>query len=221
MVTRAVERHYEGLLGEAGASGYEYLDKIVQIPFRIPTPETHEVEAFLSELLGNPHPSFPTTSVSTSMPADLDSVSTPGFPSQTPVEAPPPMDPEASTDGEISGFTYYEFQAFRNLSPFLKPNPRHLKRLVNIYRLIRTLVEKSGLRQKPGPIICWVALCAQWPYAAYLMLRHFEDLLKKWSRAETFRRRGPSLCSLKPCSIESTHGCEESWTMTPFSSPAW
>jgi len=30
IVTGAVEKHYEGLLGEAGASGYEYLDKIVQ-----------------------------------------------------------------------------------------------------------------------------------------------------------------------------------------------
>jgi Cdc6-like AAA superfamily ATPase len=39
VVTRAVEEHYKGLLGPAGASGYEYLDKVVQIPFRIPEPQ--------------------------------------------------------------------------------------------------------------------------------------------------------------------------------------
>ena len=36
IITAAVDKHYEGLLGEVGASGYEYLEKIVQIPFRIP-----------------------------------------------------------------------------------------------------------------------------------------------------------------------------------------
>jgi len=36
IITRAVEEHYKNLLGPAGASGYEYLEKIVQIPFLIP-----------------------------------------------------------------------------------------------------------------------------------------------------------------------------------------
>src|SRR5262249_59712508 len=39
IVTRAIEKHYRDLLGPAGASGYEYLDKIVKIPFRIPESE--------------------------------------------------------------------------------------------------------------------------------------------------------------------------------------
>ena len=52
IITAAVTKHYEGLLGEAGASGYEYLDKIVQIPFRIPTPSPEEVKDFLQLQLG-------------------------------------------------------------------------------------------------------------------------------------------------------------------------
>ena len=48
IITAAVEAHYKQLLGEAGASGYEYLDKIVQIPFRIPEPTLAEIEFFLS-----------------------------------------------------------------------------------------------------------------------------------------------------------------------------
>ena len=31
VITRAIERHYEDLLAESRASGYEYLEKIVQI----------------------------------------------------------------------------------------------------------------------------------------------------------------------------------------------
>src|SRR6185437_14399836 len=51
IITAAVEKHYEGLLGTAGASGYEYLDKIVQIPFRIPEPGRDEITAFISSQL--------------------------------------------------------------------------------------------------------------------------------------------------------------------------
>ena len=54
IVTAAIEKHYEGLLGTAGASGYEYLDKIVQIPFRIPLPGPEEIRTFLAGQLGNP-----------------------------------------------------------------------------------------------------------------------------------------------------------------------
>ena len=56
IVTGAVEKHYEGLLGRAGASGYEYLDKIVQIPFRIPEPSEEEVKFFIGKQLGDPTP---------------------------------------------------------------------------------------------------------------------------------------------------------------------
>ena len=49
VITRAVERHYQGLLGPSGASGYEYLDKVVQIPFRIPQPTDDEVSSFIED----------------------------------------------------------------------------------------------------------------------------------------------------------------------------
>jgi len=56
IITRAVEEHYKNLLGPAGASGYEYLEKIVQIPFLIPKRNRNEVEVYIAELLGKPEP---------------------------------------------------------------------------------------------------------------------------------------------------------------------
>ena len=56
VITRAIERHYEDLLAESGASGYEYLEKIVQIPFRIPDPSDDDVMRFLLKQLGDPKP---------------------------------------------------------------------------------------------------------------------------------------------------------------------
>ena len=43
IITRAVERHYRGLLGPAGASGYEYLDKIAACRREIFEGESYEV----------------------------------------------------------------------------------------------------------------------------------------------------------------------------------
>ena len=183
IVTRAVERHYRGILGDAGASGYEYLDKIVQIPFRIPTPENNEVEAFLADLMGNPLPSFSRTPTASATPAEPDLPNSPETATTPPTrqDLAPPLAPNPNSGEELRSFSYEELQAFRNLALFLKPNPRHLKRLVNIYRLIRALAIRSGsiLQQKPGATICWVILCAQWPYTAYLMLSCFEELTRE------------------------------------------
>ncbi|HEX6904689.1 MAG TPA: P-loop NTPase fold protein [Thermoanaerobaculia bacterium] len=198
VVTRAVERHYRGILTDAGASGYEYLDKIVQIPFRIPIPENAEIEVFLSDLMGSPIPTFPTATVASSAPGNSDPTNSPMPKAEAPpvrAEAPPPLAPRPSGGEELRSFSYEELQAFKNLSPFLKRNPRHLKRLVNIYRLIRTLATRSGSalldRPGPGPIICWVVLCSQWPYTSYLMLRRFEELLRRMEQRGDFPTQSP------------------------------
>jgi Cdc6-like AAA superfamily ATPase len=195
IVTRAVERHYRGILGDAGASGYEYLDKIVQIPFRIPTPEGAEVEVFLSDLMGNPFPSFSRVATASTTSTEPDFPISPDARTATPVrqnEERPLLASNPGNGEELRSFSYEELQAFRNLTPFLKPNPRHLKRLVNIYRLIRALAIRSGsiLQQKPGPTICWVILCAQWPYTAYLMLSCFEDLMRE-ANDESLKTQNP------------------------------
>ena len=51
IITRSVEYHYKDLLGPSGASGYEYLDKIIQVPFRIPKPSTEEIKLFIERQL--------------------------------------------------------------------------------------------------------------------------------------------------------------------------
>jgi hypothetical protein len=51
VIARAVEKRYEKILAEAGRSGYVYLDKIIQIPFHIPTPDPEAVNAYLFALL--------------------------------------------------------------------------------------------------------------------------------------------------------------------------
>lgn len=59
---------------------------------------------------------------------------------------------DASTVGaDISAppvaFTYAEQEAFELLAPYLQRNPRHVKRLVNVYRLVRSLAHRAGERE--------------------------------------------------------------------------
>jgi predicted DNA-binding protein (UPF0278 family) len=51
VLVKAIEQRYGRVLVEAGITGYEYLDKIVQIPFRIPPPAAKELEEYVSSLL--------------------------------------------------------------------------------------------------------------------------------------------------------------------------
>jgi hypothetical protein len=209
IVTGAIEKHYEGLLGAAGASGYEYLDKIVQIPFQIPAPGQGDIVTFIAGLMGNPAPS-PTGS----QPGSPETAPT-GAVASAPTEAaePSPDDPpaakpslpqtEAAGPGGAPGlavvapnadapaalealvpFTYVELQAFEAVAGLLRPNPRYLKRLVNIYRLVRALARAKNeqlILDSPAATIRWLVMWSQWPYAAHMMLDRYNELLDQWA----------------------------------------
>jgi hypothetical protein len=192
IVTGAIERHYGGLLGEAGASGYEYLDKIIQIPFRIPQPSEDEIKTFIAKQLGDPEPP-PEEREDTGSRQDES-------PSGETTDGARGNEPDGATAGETLpdsrtdtveqpgadagvAFTYYELKAFQDLARFLRPNPRQLKRLVNVYRLVRTLAttkDERAILDKPAATIRWLVMCDQWPYTSHAMLWYFGEMLEDW-----------------------------------------
>ena len=63
------------------------------------------------------------------------------------------------------------------VAPFMRRNPRHVKRLVNVYTLVRALAARRAeqrILDDPESTILWLTLCAQWPYSLREMLRQFE-----------------------------------------------
>jgi hypothetical protein len=185
IITAAVDKHYEGLLGEVGASGYEYLEKIVQIPFRIPQPGEEDIKIFISKQMGDPEPSSPEIEV---QPDDGAREGEPsgdadGEPPSEPLP-PPPNDPQADAQASAQiAFTFDELKGFQDAAPFLRPNPRHLKRLVNVYRLVRSLAaakDERAILDKPVATIRWLVVCAQWPYTSHAMLWQFAEKLEEW-----------------------------------------
>jgi hypothetical protein len=193
IITGAVEKHYEGLLGRAGASGYEYLDKIVQIPFRIPTPGRNDIIAFMGSQLGDP----PESEQETKKPVPAEQHDAETGPPPAADDATPAPDGERLVDAvqRMDGaaeakdapppppevpFTYDELLAFKLFADLLRPNPRHLKRLVNVYRLVRALAraqDEQLVLRRPKATIRWLVMWSQWPYASLAMVDRYEALL--------------------------------------------
>jgi hypothetical protein len=186
VITRAIEKHYEELLGEAGASGYEYLDKIVQIPFQIPHPTAEIVTQFIRQqmkvMVGEAAAlSSGTSSESSAPPVPRGEL--PRFASEVPEE---PTVPSAAapvtTPTERLAFSLAEHQAFAAIASELRPNPRHLKRLINVYRLVRALAQSRAdqiVLRNPGATVRWLVISAQWPCIAYAMLWQLDQLLEQ------------------------------------------
>ena len=201
VVTAAVEKHYKDSLGPAGITGYEYLDKIVQIPFRIPDPTPDDVRDFLKEQLeakgqqaradvnsraarqsvgGVRHPSNPAGRGDGAV--DSDSIPAGNADVANTAAASPSASTALVTDAPSSDtapltFSTAELRAFQSVADYLRPNPRHLKRLVNVYALVRALAASRNeplIAGQPSLTVIWLALCAQWPYATREMLRHHD-----------------------------------------------
>ncbi len=231
VITQAVEEHYGKVLTEAEITGYEYLDKIVQIPFSIPEPPHDELRKYLGSLvdmsddeilsmMSVPAPEekvadefvkAPVKPETQEIDKEVQEVEVAERPSEDegpaaeleeeiriesedmPSEPTPlPRPTEKPFDIRKVSFTPAEQKAFLDFSSHLDPNPRRVKRLVNVYRLVRALIGNwrqgqeqgstsapSGVPEDPHQVLAWLILCEQWPYAAHVMLEILNCTLKQ------------------------------------------
>jgi hypothetical protein len=192
IVTAAIQKHYEDLLGEVKTSGYEYLEKIVQIPFRMPQPDVEQIKSFISSQMNDPKPSSEEGerdnrrrepgSAGDQSTDNQGTVQTDDAEGGTSSQTPQPPGPRPGV--KLVPFKYDELQAFEKVAQFLRPNPRYLKRLVNIYRLVRSLADaksEHAILDKPEATIRWLVMCIQWPHTSHAMLWQFGKMLEKWN----------------------------------------
>ncbi|HET7234254.1 MAG TPA: P-loop NTPase fold protein [Longimicrobium sp.] len=227
VITGAVEKHYKDLLGPAGISGYEYLDKIIQIPFRIPEPNKKDLEGFVEKQLGRAGTSSPSRPAVAPQPGSAlaDATSPDEPPSATDddealAEIPRSTSLPSWVDGAVAGFNALlfpkslrernggtrtvmvsapvaalrfsdtEVEAFRAMTPFLKPNPRHVKRMINVYLLVRSLREHQWPDDPlpAGALVRWLVTCGQWPYTCHRILERFDEIERDRVRDAKARR---------------------------------
>jgi hypothetical protein len=280
VITQAVEEHYGKVLVEAQITGYEYLDKIVQIPFSIPRSSPGDLRTYLGSLVGVGKEAIPpaesaspfallalqeepsteyvaeTLDVDDQHEAAAEAVTE----GRTDVEAPvadgepevvapatggepeavtpakeeepepeePPVDEEPAQTieerhlgTEVVDFTLEEQQTFLSFWEYLDPNPRSLKRLVNVYRLVRALIAARQTEEAllaldplrdPRCLLGWLIVCEQWPYAAYSMLEMMDQYVRCTDGEDALGQlaRAPvsELCAEALRHIESEGDCD-------------
>jgi hypothetical protein len=62
--------------------------------------------------------------------------------------------------------TVDELQAFRDYNVFLEDNPREIKRLVNIHRLVKIFLQRQNTAWPPArqrKLVKWLIFCVNWP----------------------------------------------------------
>ncbi|HMA92967.1 MAG TPA: P-loop NTPase fold protein [Polyangiaceae bacterium] len=118
------------------AFGHQFLEKVVQLPMRLPTPGSSALEPLLAALLGVAAPSASTGDVS-----------------QAPVREPLDEDPPGMRDLLLM------------IAPTLEFNPRRLKQFLNLFRLRYYVSVKTGRMQglTLGRLAKVVAVELRWP----------------------------------------------------------
>lgn len=188
VLVKAVEERYGKVLTEAGITGYEFLEKIVQIPFRIPPASETEMKKYLQALLWHSEKAQISQAAAQRQGKLETTRSQAGDSSESAHESLPEDEKKEKTEstqtsafephylGAEEPFDDEEQKAFENYSPFLSPNPRRAKRIVNVYRIARQLKNSLG----PAPpetavLIKWIILSEQWPFRIAWIMQKIED----------------------------------------------
>jgi hypothetical protein len=214
IVVKSVEERYGKVLTEAGISGYEYLDKIVQIPFRIPPPTSTSLANYVTSLLwrseeeraqaeareakarqtqlaagaaASPRepgaaPEPPTSAPETMPASDHQGAAGDGQPGAAPrgeraldraAGAPVPRRPLPPPEVTFLPDERQAFEAYAK-GDHLSPNPRRVKRILNVYRVVRLLKPDTTPAQRQQ-MIKWVVLTEQWPFRTAWLMQVAED----------------------------------------------
>jgi hypothetical protein len=206
IVATVIEKQQEMAGGYKISSDWKYLDDIVSLSFNVPEPSAGELYFYLA--------SFRPLEESSATPTETDAISEPFSLSAISDRISEP------TDGELS-LAMDEIEILSEFSRDFVSNPRRIKRLINIYLLVRTLVTRSHLGQvhghgwlkKPHHLVGWLILCEQWPYLAQVMLalldlnwarvRSQPELLSKLSMAPVLELYEISQLYLTRCGDEA------------------
>jgi hypothetical protein len=187
MVYNGVARHYgfEGGVGAEGAREFaeSYLRKIIQLSFHLPITKPEGRLTFISRLFSleaRAHFEFGTE------PGDQDASVGQGTtngdaPSPTndafPVARELLVSPKVQVLKEVRD-TKDELEAFQTLQEFVSDNPRELKRLVNVHRLVKILLQRPEAPPSDDEqrmLVSWLVFCAGWPDLVEAVLKRARE----------------------------------------------
>lgn len=174
IMVKSIEDRFGEVLRKAGVTGYEYLDKIVQIPFRIPPAKDEKLVRYAKHLLSLPEKVMQVDNLANQKKYLEDLPATDLDLQQEKVPASVTLDliNEDEPD-DMDDFVERLRAVFEEFGPFLSRNPRRIKRIINIYRLVHLLTDMSIHDQRK--LVKWIILCEQWPFRMAWILQQIED----------------------------------------------
>jgi hypothetical protein len=163
MIIRAIQRHFD-FEGDAQEKARSYLRKILQINLRLHTPDGRRTLDFLGSFFTeDSHRQLAEALASTGAGPE------PGQPSMAwnLTEVSPPSQYAVRLD-EVTD-TVHELWAFHQLADLVPTNPRELKRLVNVHRLVRIITKSAGVHPSAAEqrlLVGWLLFCFEAPHWA-------------------------------------------------------
>lgn len=166
MIHRAIARQRgvrdEDELAETFAE--DYLRKIIQLPLHLPPRNAQQRFGFVSQL-------FSQAAQREFLAARDDGRQPDGGPSpeHDGARAPFAWSPDAVISPRVQVLrpvqdTKEELEALETFAEFLRDNPRELKRLVNVHRLVKLLrPDVPPTAEFQRKLVAWLVFCARWP----------------------------------------------------------
>ncbi|XP_077866181.1 NTPase KAP family P-loop domain-containing protein 1-like [Saccoglossus kowalevskii] len=211
VIVEAIEESLGKLSKNAYLSGHEYLKKMLQLQFCIPTMTNKTKRKFLQKLEGD-------ASTRIVEPQDNIKTSTQTQPSKkgskwTRLASIKVRDSggnnffgvknDCNSEEEEEGEDAYMKELIavfktKEMLDYVSGNPRNIKRLFNQLCVTANLVKVSGgPKFLPREMVMWTILLDQWPYRTIYMIHHIEDNLQRQELGMTFE---DSSMKLKPSS---------------------
>jgi hypothetical protein len=187
-VTRALEKVYKRILQQEGdPSGLDYIEKIIQIPYRVRPISPRAMPKFLQAQMDILQPVEATAAGSQTVMQVSDAATGPGAPSASPVTPERQVTDQVAEDPgqvpvqvsehavqvevplspEIVRFTPEDYQDLTACCTLINLTPRSTKRLVNVFKLIEVFWFRKLGRDESRPIkqtvIALLALSAAYP----------------------------------------------------------
>lgn len=186
-VTRALEKAYEGILKREGdPSGLDYIEKIIQIPYQVRPVDPQVVNDYVGSMMSvqvDNLQSSSRTGITGNLSAVLGnttlnatgSVTEPGIPVMpSTIRSPRTL----STLSQVVAFSKEEYEFLVLCCQQINLTPRAIKRLINVYKLLKILWSREPRWPHPQPpvvqaIVLLLTLSCSYPDA---MREAFEEM---------------------------------------------
>lgn len=184
-VTRSLEKQYKGILVTDGIpSGLDYIEKIVQIPYRVPDIDPAQMRSFLGQQMTfvEEQRQHGTGQPSTQHGGALGDQGHPVFRSSKTVDD--VAADEAPMPTSVQHFKLEELEVLNKCCKAAEVSPRTGKRLVNVFKLLKIIWHHRGVHREPTlqvkqGMLLLLALSARYPVVMREVLRDLDGLLRE------------------------------------------